>query len=82
MKDLHASAGISDAKVFRIVDSENTVVVLADIPDLPTAQAWERRVEGRYPGGRSRGLTNGLLRCRPARKLAEARPHSMRHGYP
>jgi len=42
MKDLHASAGISDAKVFRSADSENTVVVLADIPDFPAAQAWAK----------------------------------------
>jgi hypothetical protein len=42
MKDLHAAAGISNAKVFRSIDSENTVVVLADIPDFPTAQAWAK----------------------------------------
>jgi hypothetical protein len=38
MRDLHAAAGIANAKVFR--GSEDTVVVLADIPGLRQALAW------------------------------------------
>lgn len=40
MKDLRASAGIANAKVFYGIDSENTLVVLADIPDYREALAW------------------------------------------
>jgi hypothetical protein len=40
MKDLHASVGIANAKVFYSIDSENTLVVLADIPDFKDALAW------------------------------------------
>jgi hypothetical protein len=38
MRDSHAAAGIANAKVFR--GSEDTVVVLADIPGLRDALAW------------------------------------------
>jgi hypothetical protein len=42
MKGLRASAGITNAKLFRDSDSENTLVVLADIPDFRDALAWAK----------------------------------------
>jgi hypothetical protein len=42
MKGLHASAGIANAKLFRDSDSENTLVVLADIPDFRNALDWAK----------------------------------------
>jgi hypothetical protein len=42
MKGLHASAGIANAELFRGSDSENTPVVLADIPDFRNALDWAK----------------------------------------
>jgi hypothetical protein len=39
-RDVRAAAGIANAKIFRGSDSENTLVVLADMPDLQNAAAW------------------------------------------
>jgi hypothetical protein len=42
MKGLHASVGIANSELFRGSDSENTPVVLADIPDFRNALDWAK----------------------------------------
>ena len=42
MKGSHAAVGIANAKLFRGSDCENTLVVLADIPDFQDALAWAK----------------------------------------
>lgn len=79
MRGSRASAGIANARLFR--GSEDTVVVLADIPGFRDALAWadggplSRRMKRR---GRQPSTSGPILAGKPLKD----RRHSMRHRYP
>ena len=81
MRGSHAPVGIANARLFR--GSEDTLVVLADIPGFRDALAWaEGGWKTAIPADEVQGPPAVYFGAGPGRKPLEGRRHSMRHGCP